>query len=169
MTETYAPIIEGIQHLFEEQYVPMDLTGSKKLREAKAENAELEKSLKKQLAENMRLIDLVEDSTKKATIAEKTYGLDATQKARVQKFFESKSLSETKKDIDDYVEMITEQSINMRNNRANLFEKKSRPVSRAAKTEQAIERDDLITEKYRKQTPSSNRFLDEAARYMEED
>ena len=78
-------------------------------------------------------------------------------------------LSETKKDIDDYVEMITEQSINMRNNRANLFEKKSRPVSRAAKTEQAIERDDLITEKYRKQTPSSNRFLDEAARYMEED
>ena len=87
MTETYAPIIEGIQHLFEEQYVPMDLTGSKKLREAKAENAELEKSLKKQLAENMRLIDLVEDSTKKATIAEKTYGLDATQKARVQKFF----------------------------------------------------------------------------------
>ena len=169
MTETYAPIIEGIQHLFEEQYVPMDLTGSKKLREAKAENAELEKSLKKQLAENMRLIDLVEDSTKKATIAEKTYGLDATQKARVQKFFESKSLSETKKDIDDYVEMITEQSINMRNNRANLFEKKSRPVSRAAKTEQAIERDDLITEKYKKQTPSSNRFLDEAARYMEED
>ena len=168
MTETYAPIIEGIQHLFEDQYVPMDLTGSKKLREAKAENAELQKSLKKQLAENMRLIDLVEDSNKKATIAEKTAGLDANQKARVQKFFESKSFSETKKDIEDYVDMISEQSINMRNNRTNLFEKKARPVSRTAKIEKSLERDEVITERYKKQSPT-NTFLGNAARYMDED
>lgn len=169
MSETYAPIIEGIQHLFEDQYVPMDLTGSKKIREAKAENAELQKSLQKQLDENMRLIGLVEDSNKKATIAEKTAGLDAHQKARVQKFFESKSFSETKKDIDDYVDMISEQTINMRNNRANLFEKKSRPVSRSPKTERVLERDDLVTEKFKKQNPMSNTFLGNAARFMEED
>ena len=169
LTETYAPIIEGIQHLFEDQYVPMDLTGSKKIREAKAENAELKKSLKKQLDENMRLIDLVEESNKKATIAEKTNGLSSSQRARVQKFFESKSLSETKKDIDDYVDMITEQSINMRTNRANLFESKSRPVSRSHKTESVIERDDGLKEKYKKPTKQSNRLLDEAARFMEED
>lgn len=168
LTETYAPIIEGIQHLFEDQYVPMDLTGSKKLREAKAENAELQQALKKQLAENMRLIDLIEDSNKKATIAEKTSGLDAQQKARVQKFFENKSLSETKKDIEDYVDMISEQSINMRNNRANLFEKKARPVSRSAKVEKVLEKDEVITERYKKQSPT-NTFLGNAARYMDED
>ena len=84
MSETYAPIIEVIQHLFEDQYVPMDLTGSKKLREAKAENAELQKSLKKQLAENMRLIDLVEDSNKKATIAEKKNTLASLQNQYAQ-------------------------------------------------------------------------------------
>lgn len=169
LSETYAPIIEGIQHLFEDQYVPMDLTGSKKLREAKAENAELQKSLKKQLAENMRLIDLVEDSNKKATIAEKTSGLDAAQKARVQKFFESKSLSETRKDIDDYVEMISEQTTMMRTNHRNLFEKKTRPVSRATKTEKALERDDMLTEKYKKQTNPTSTFMTNAARFMDED
>lgn len=169
MSETYAPIIEGIQHLFEDQYVPMDLTGSKKLREAKAENAELQKSLKKQLAENMRLIDLVEDSNKKATIAEKTSGLDAQQKARVQKFFESKSLSETKKDIDDYVDMISEQVTMMRTNRKNLFEHKARPVSRATKTEKALEKDDLLTERYKKQTNPTSSFISKAARFMDED
>ena len=169
MSETYAPIIEGIQHLFEDQYVPMDLTGSKKLREAKAENAELQKSLKKQLAENMRLIDLVEDSNKKATIAEKTSGLDAQQKARVQKFFESKSLSETKKDIDDYVDMISEQVTMMRTNRKNLFEHKTRPVSRATKTEKALERDDIMTERYKKTTNPISSFVSDAAKYMDED
>ena len=169
MSETYAPIIEGIQHLFEDQYVPMDLTGSKKLREAKAENAELQKSLKKQLAENMRLIDLVEDSNKKATIAEKTYGLDPSQKARVQKFFESKSLSETKKDIDDYVDMISEQTEMYRTNRKALFEKKARPVSRAIKTEKALEKDELITEKYKKPSFETNTFMDKAARFLDEE
>jgi hypothetical protein len=147
----------------------MDLTGSKKLREAKAENAELQKSLKKQLAENMRLIDLVEDSNKKATIAEKTYGLDPQQKARVQKFFESKSLSETKKDIDDYVEMISEQTEMFRTNRKALYENRTRPVSRAVKTEKALERDDMITEKYKKPSDTSNSFMNKAARYMDED
>lgn len=169
MTETYAPIIEGIQHLFEDQYVPMDLTGSKKLREAKAENAELQKSLQKQLAENMRLIDLVEDSNKKATIAEKTIGLDSKQRARVQKFFESKSLSETKKDIDDYVNMISEQTEMIRNNRKALFENKTRPVSRAIKTEKALERDDMITEKYKKPSEEVNSFMSKAAKFLDED
>ena len=169
MTETYAPIIEGIQHLFEDQYVPMDLTGSKKLREAKAENAELQKSLQKQLAENMRLIDLVEDSNKKATIAEKTVGLDSKQRARVQKFFESKSLSETKKDIDDYVNMISEQTEMIRNNRKALFENKTRPVSRAIKTEKALERDDMITEKYKKPSEEVNSFMSKAAKFLDED
>lgn len=168
MTETYAPIIEGIQHLFEDQYVPMDLTGSKKLREAKAQNAELEKSLKKQLQENMRLINLVEDSSKKATIAEKTSGLNESQKARVKKFFEGKTLSETKKDIDDYVGMITEQTTNMRNNRQSLYENK-KLVSKSVKNEKALENDNLITEKYKQTKNVNNTFLGIADRYMQED
>jgi hypothetical protein len=55
LSETYAPIIEGIKRLFEDEYVPMDQSGSKKIRELKAENTHLEESLKKQLDENMRL------------------------------------------------------------------------------------------------------------------
>ena len=51
LSETYAPIIEGIKRLFEDEYVPMDQSGSKKIRELKAENTQLENSLKKQLDE----------------------------------------------------------------------------------------------------------------------
>lgn len=166
LSETYAPIIEGIQHLFEDQYVPMDLTGSKKLREAKAENAELQKSLDKQLAENMRLIDLVEDSNKKALISEKTKGLNSVQTARVQKFFEKKSLNETKHDIEDYVDMINEQSLTLRNNRATLFEKKSKPVSKSAKIDDST--DDIIKESFKKSSYSDS-FLEKSAIYMDED
>ena len=130
----YAPIIDGVKSLFEEQYTPLDVTGSKKLRELKAENAELQKSLKKQLSENLRLAEVAEVNSKKALISEKTEGMTQREKSKVKNFFESKSFSETKTDIDNYIEMLDEQAEEIRafrSERQHLFEQKSAPVRRS--------------------------------------
>lgn len=166
LTETYAPIIEGIQHLFEEQFVPMDVTGSKKIREAKAETAELQESLKKQIAENMRLAEAVESSKKRAIVAEACAGLSSVQRMKVKKFFENKTLSETKDDIKDYVSVISEQSVSMRNNKKDLFERHSRPVSRSIKNIDDST-DDLISEK--KKAPEmteTDKYLLSSTKYL---
>lgn len=154
MTETYAPIIDGIKRLFEEEYVPMDLSGSKKIRDMKAANAELEESLKKQVSENMRLAELVEISGKKSLIAEKTASLSVAERAKVKKFFKDKSLNETKRDIDPYIEMVQEQTENyetVRRERAKLFEQRERPVRKSRFVEDTTA--ETLTERFRKQEP----------------
>lgn len=154
MTETYAPIIDGIKRLFEEEYVPMDLSGSKKIRDMKAANAELEESLKKQVSENMRLAELVEISGKKSLIAEKTASLSVAERAKVKKFFKDKSLNETKTDIDPYIEMVQEQTENyemVRRERAKLFEQRERPVRKSRFVEDTTA--ETLTERFRKQEP----------------
>lgn len=154
MTETYAPIIDGIKRLFEEEYVPMDLSGSKKIRDMKAANAELEESLKKQVSENMRLAELVEISGKKSLIAEKTASLSVAERAKVKKFFKDKSLNETKRDIDPYIEMVQEQTENYetaRRERAKLFEQRERPVRKSRFVEDTTA--ETLTERFRKQEP----------------
>lgn len=154
MTETYAPIIDGIKRLFEEEYVPMDLSGSKKIRDMKAANAELEESLKKQVSENMRLAELVEISGKKSLIAEKTASLSVVERAKVKKFFKDKSLNETKRDIDPYIEMVQEQTENYetaRRERAKLFEQRERPVRKSRFVEDTTA--ETLTERFRKQEP----------------
>ena len=154
MTETYAPIIDGIKRLFEEEYVPMDLSGSKKIRDMKATNAELEESLKKQVSENMRLAELVEISGKKSLIAEKTASLSVAERAKVKKFFKDKSLNETKRDIDPYIEMVQEQTENyetVRRERAKLFEQRERPVRKSRFVEDTTA--ETLTERFRKQEP----------------
>lgn len=138
LSETYAPIIEGIKRLFEDEYVPMDQSGSKKIRELKAENTHLEESLKKQLDENMRLAELVESTGKRSLISEKTSDLTAAQRVKVKKFFKEKSLNETKKDIDAYIEMIQEQTDSvaaMRYEKDRLFEHRERPVRKTSYVE----------------------------------
>lgn len=151
LSETYAPIIDGIKRLFEDEYVPMDLSGSKKYREMKAENAQLQTTLKKKLEENMRLAELAENNGKKSLISEKISDLSAAQRVKVKKFFKEKSLNETKKDIDAYIEMIQEQteSINaMRYERERLFEgRKEKPVRKTRFVEDKT--NEILTEKFR--------------------
>jgi len=154
LSETYAPIIEGIKRLFEDEYVPMDQSGSKKIRELRAENSKLEESLKKQLDENMRLADLVESAGKKSLISEKTSDLTAAQRVKVKKFFKDKSLNETKKDIDAYIEMIQEQTEaadSMRYERDRLFEHRERPVRKTSYVEDRTQ--EPLTEKFRPRKP----------------
>src|SRR5574344_2072534 len=55
INETIAPLVKGIQNLFEEQYVPLNVSGTKKLKEANRRVAELEYKLQSKLSENIRL------------------------------------------------------------------------------------------------------------------
>lgn len=172
LTETYAPIIDGIKRLFEDEYVPMDLSGSKKMREMKAENAQLEKSLKKQLDENMRLAELLESTGKKSLISEKVSDLPTAQRVKVKKFFKNKSLNETKKDIDAYIEMISEQSEGidaMRYERAQLFENVGRPVRKTKYIEDRT--NETITEKFKptRTQSRSEQFLGRSASFIDEE
>lgn len=150
LQETCQPIVEEFIHILEDRYVAPNTTGSKRIRELKAENAEIRSSLQKQLDENMRLAELVESTGKKSLISEKVADLSADQRLKVRKFFKEKSLNETKKDIDAYIEMIQEQadSINaMRYEREQLFEKHEKPVRKSRYVEDRT--NEAITEKFK--------------------
>jgi hypothetical protein len=149
LQETCQPIVEEFIHILEDRYVAPNTTGSKRIRELKAENAEVRASLQKQLDENMRLAELVESTGKKSLISEKVADLSADQRLKVRKFFKEKSLNETKKDIDAYIEMIQEQadSINaMRYEREQLFESHEKPVRKSRYVEDRT--NETITEKF---------------------
>ena len=150
LQETCQPIVEEFIHILEDRYVAPNTTGSKRIRELKAENAEVRASLQKQLDENMRLAELVESTGKKSLISEKVADLSADQRLKVRKFFKEKSLNETKKDIDAYIEMIQEQadSINaMRYEREQLFESHEKPVRKSRYVEDRT--NETITEKFK--------------------
>ena len=150
LQETCQPIVEEFIHILEDRYVAPNTTGSKRIRELKAENAEIRSSLHKQLDENMRLAELVESTGKKSLISEKVADLSADQRLKVRKFFKEKSLNETKKDIDAYIEMIQEQadSINaMRYEREQLFERHEKPVRKSRYVEDRT--NETITEKFK--------------------
>jgi hypothetical protein len=150
LQETCQPIVEEFINILEDRYVAPNTTGSKRIRELKAENAEIRTSLQKQLDENMRLAELVESTGKKSLISEKVADLSADQRLKVRKFFKEKSLNETKKDIDAYIEMIQEQadSINaMRYEREQLFESHEKPVRKSRYVEDRT--NETITEKFK--------------------
>lgn len=164
LSETYAPIVEGIKHLFEDEFVPLNTSGGKKIRQLKQENAEIRQSLKKQLDENLRLQDLAETMGKKTLISEKISALDPEQRVKVKKFFKDKSLNETKKDIDAYIDMIQEQTDvyeSMKYEKARLFENRERPVRKTAFIEDRTK--NVVAEKFR----PSRRELTPAERMMQ--
>lgn len=166
LSETYSPIIEGIQSLFEDQFVPMDLTGSKKLKEMKAENAEMQKSLKKQISENMRLAEKLETSSKNAIISEKTAGLTLSDKNKVKMYFKEKSYAETSADIADFVDMLKENASSIYEQKRHLTEKR-RPVSHSHRIDD--ETTDTINERVsskRRQPSADEQFLLTSSRYV---
>ena len=171
MSEMYAPIIDGVKSLFEEQYIPLDLTGAKKIREMKAENAELQKSLKKQLSENLRLAEVAEVNSKKALIAEKTEGMTPRQKAKVNRLFENKTFSETKKDIDNCIEMLDEEADQiraLREDRQRLFERAQRAKRQSAFVEDKTENINEGYKRPRSLTRNEENLL-RSARYCDDE
>lgn len=168
VNECIAPIVKGIQNLFEEQFVPLNTTGTKKLKEARAQVAELEETLRKQINENMKLTEKAEEMAKKSLISEKTAGMSNLQRVKVEKFFEAKSFAATKEDIDDYCEMISEHVAQMRKAEPTLNEnrKPAKPSVRSSYRDDNTE--DFITEKFKKpETNEVDSFLATASRFID--
>lgn len=108
INETFKPIVEGIQKLFEEKYVALDAEGNKILAETKAEVKELKDKLDEVYAEKLELSKLAENAAVQLKISEKTQDLTESQKQRVKVFFEDKSFDEVDSKIDSFIEMIGE-------------------------------------------------------------
>lgn len=108
INETFAPIISGIQKLFEQEYVPLDLSGSGKLKEYQSQINQMEPIIDNMVKENLELAELAEKCAKSSIIAEKTADLAPRDRKRIRKFFKDKSLTETSRDIESYCELIKE-------------------------------------------------------------
>lgn len=168
INETIAPLVKGIQNLFEEQYVPLNVSGTKKLKEANKRVAELESKLQTQLTENIRLSEAARSAEKHALIAEKTASMDSESKKKVKSFFESKDYETTKSDIDTYCELINEYKTNDLPivKQSLLREKRQQALRKKPTIEDGVP--DFITEKFK---PIDNKrdvdnFLLQANQYL---
>jgi hypothetical protein len=165
VNETLVPIVKGIQCLFEEKYVPLNVSGTKKLKEANRRIAELETKLKEQCNENIRISEAAEQAAKKALIAEKTVGFTAEQKEQVKEFFESKSYSTVEEDIDAYCKIINERELPIMN-AAKLNEQRKAAMLKKPSIEDATP--DFVTEKFKPVDESADvdSFLTRANSYL---
>lgn len=163
INETFAPIVQGIRSLFEEQYVPLNVSGTKKLKEANRKIAELESKLKEQYNENIRISEAAEQSAKKALIAEKTEGFTAEQKEKVNEFFQGKSFSTVKEDIDNYCSIITETALPIVK-AATLNEARQQALRKTPSIEDATP--DFVSEKFKPINEDVDSFLTKANEYL---
>ena len=163
INETFAPIVQGIRSLFEEQYVPLNVSGTKKLKEANRKIAELESRLKEQDNENIRISEAAEQSAKKALIAEKTEGFTAEQKEKVNEFFQGKSFSTVKEDIDNYCSIITETALPIVKT-ATLNEARQQALRKTPSIEDATP--DFVSEKFKPVNEDVDSFLTKANEYL---
>lgn len=163
INETFAPIVQGIRSLFEEQYVPLNVSGTKKLKEANRKIAELESKLKEQYNENIRISEAAEQSAKKALIAEKTEGFTAEQKEKVNEFFQGKSFSTVKEDIDNYCSIITETALPIVKS-ATLNEARQQALRKTPSIEDATP--DFVSEKFKPVNEDVDSFLTKANEYL---
>lgn len=163
INETFAPIVHGIRSLFEEQYVPLNVSGTKKLKEANRKIAELESKLKEQYNENIRISEAAEQSAKKALIAEKTEGFTAEQKEKVNEFFQGKSFSTVKEDIDNYCSIITETALPIVK-AATLNEARQQALRKTPSIEDATP--DFVSEKFKPVNEDVDSFLTQANEYL---
>ncbi len=167
INETYEPIIKLIQNAFEDKFVPLDTTGTRKIQECKVENAQLRKDLATQCNEVHRLNEMVDKANKRALIAEKTAGMTPNQVARVKNIFESKSYATTKKEIDSYVEVMNERAPIMKRPTQRLQENTTLKT-KSLNVEDTTE--DIITEKFqpKKKMSQTDSFLLQAAHFSRE-
>lgn len=163
INETVVPVIKGIQSLFEEQYVPLNVSGTKKLKEANRKIAELEAKLKEQFNENIRISEAAEQSAKKALIAEKTEGFTAEQKEKVNEFFQGRSFSSVKEDIDQYCSIITETALPIM--KANtLNEARQQALRKTPSIEDATP--EFVENKFKPVNEEVDSFLAQANNYL---
>lgn len=167
VNETFSPIIRGIQNLFEEQFVPLNLTGKKRLKVAMNQNIELQKSLKKQLDENMKLSEKAESLAKDKLIAEKTFGLSNRDASKLKRMFETKSYRETLNSIDEFRGFLDEGVTSMRNTNPLMTERK-KPLARRRVFLRDDDTKDFVNEKFKNEDISQDdSFLTSVTRFMD--
>jgi len=108
INETYAPIIAGIQSLFESKFVSLDSEGKSIVESAKTEAESLKTKLNESMAEKIALSEKIEKVQTQLLIAQKTEGLTESQKERVSIMLEGKDFEEVSSKIDTVVDIITE-------------------------------------------------------------
>jgi hypothetical protein len=110
VNETYGPIIDGIQSLFEHQHVALDSDGYASLRKYQDKIGELHDQLAESIADKIELEESVEVAATKLLIAKQTDHLTESEKSKVFEFFDGKSLTETQSKIENFIELITDKA-----------------------------------------------------------
>lgn len=108
INETYAPLIKGIQSLFESQFVALDSEGSRIVESAKKDVSTLKTKLNEALSDKITLSRKIEKLQTGLLISTKTEGLTESQKERVLVMLEGKEFEEVSAKIDTVVDIITE-------------------------------------------------------------
>lgn len=169
INETYAPIINGIQSLFQEQYVPLNMSGKKKINDLTKQNIQLESSLRKQVDMTMELKESNKVLKKAALIAEACIGMSAKDAEQVREYFEPKKLDETKADLPGFVKMLKEKAVDMREQDPMITEK-AKPAKTGRGFNVRIEdnTNDFVNEKIRAhKVEDDNAFLTGAAKWLD--
>lgn len=153
INETYAPLVKGIQHLFESQFVALDSEGSQIVESATSEAKTLKTKLNESLSEKIALAEKVEKLQTGLLIATKTEGLTESQKERVLVMLEGKGFDEVSEKIDTVVDIITESEDVLggkeeldENDNTDVFAGYVEPISEHVETKT----DDVATFKFNK-------------------
>jgi acylphosphatase len=109
INETYRPIVEEIQKIFEEKFVALDAEGFGILKEAKEEIVKLEEEVSNNIASKMELQNESDKQKSLILFLEKTDGLNKTQKDKVLTLIEGKDYVDVKKTISSIIDLVTEQ------------------------------------------------------------
>ncbi len=170
VNETYAPIISGIQSLFQEQYIPLNASGKKKLKELAAEKSELEESLKNQVDLNFELKEHNKVLQKAKLVAEACIGMSARDARKIRNYFEPKGLNETKADLPGFVQMLKEREEDMRD-RDPMLTERTKPMFKRSALRSRLEDDtrDYVSEKFSaKKQDEGDEFLMGTANWLED-
>ena len=111
INEAFAPIVNGIKKVLEENYIAIDTEGSSLLGEAKEEIVKLNDQLSESIAEKMQLNERLEKVATHLLISESTNGLNEEQKQRVSDMFKDKPFDEVEDKIKGFVEFICESEV----------------------------------------------------------
>jgi hypothetical protein len=164
LNETYEPIVKGVMELFESKYVALDSEGSKMLKDLTMKVESLEDKLSTKINENIELNSLCEKAAVKTILSEKTIDLTPTQRQKVVMFFEGKDFDSIQKNIDSYVEMISEE-LSIPGSSSMISESAEDAISDEDGTK------DLVTESFKpekKEFTSMEKFLMRGSQYMYE-
>lgn len=110
INETYSPIISDIMESFENRFVKLDSKGHKLVQDLRSQLDENSKQINSLISEKMELANLVEQTSIKSLIAEKSKALTESQSKKLVKLCEGKDFQEIHDKIETLVDIVSESS-----------------------------------------------------------